>query len=87
MSLVAGTPVIIIRTTDHKVTTGAEWFNGIYDDYVYVAESLDEVYILAKQILNKSFNYKLYPHFDSEYYDRLPQIFDRTIKDNVNGYM
>lgn len=35
-SLIANTPVIIIKSTDHKVTTGADWFKGIYDDYVYV---------------------------------------------------
>ena len=87
LSLVAGTPVIIIKTTDHKVTTGAEWFNGIYDDYVYVAESLDEVYILVKQILNKTLDYKLLSYFEKEYYDMLPLIFDHTIKDNANGDM
>ena len=42
-SLVAGTPVIIIKTTDHKVITGAEWFKGLYDKYVYVANTLDDV--------------------------------------------
>ncbi len=48
LSLVAGTPVIVIKTTDHKVTTGAEWFRGVYDDYVYLAESLQQAYDIAK---------------------------------------
>lgn len=87
LSLVAGTPVIIIKTTDHKVTTGAEWFKGVYDDYVYVVASLDVAFILAGQILNKSLDYRLRPHFEKEYYDKLPQIFDQTIKDNIYGDM
>lgn len=77
LSLVAGTPVIIIKTTDHKVTTGAEWFKGVYDDYVYVADSLDEAYETAKSVLNKELTNKLPPYFETEYYDKLPDIFER----------
>ena len=87
LSLVAGTPVIIIRTTDHKVTTGAEWFKGIYDDYVYLADSLDEAYMFVEHVLNKPLDHKLYPYFEKEYYDKLPQIFDQTVKDDINGDM
>ncbi len=79
-SLVAGTPVIIIKTTDHKVITGAEWFNGIYDDYVYLAKSLDEAYILAKKILKKTLDYKLHSYFENEYYKKLTEIFEQTLK-------
>ncbi len=75
-SLVAGTPVIIIKTTDHKVTTGAEWFKGIYDNYVYLAETLEEAYLLAEKIYNKPLSNSLLPYFAEKYYDNLPQIFD-----------
>ena len=75
LSLAAGTPVIIIKTTDHKVTTGAEWFRGIYDEYVYLADNLEQAYSLAKEIMSKSLNYKLTPFFEQEYYDKLPEIF------------
>lgn len=80
LSLVAGTPVIIIKTTDHKVTTGAEWFKGIYDDYVYVVESLDEAYDIACNLLNKKLTNCLSPYFENNYYDKLPQIFEEEIR-------
>ena len=80
LSLVAGTPVIILKTTDHKVTTGAEWFKGIHDDYVYVSDTLDEAYILAKQILNMQLDHKLYPYFEKEYYDKLPELVHKFIE-------
>lgn len=80
LSLVAGTPVIIIKTTDHKVTTGAEWFRGVYDDYVYVSDSLDEAYKTAKHILNIQFDHKLYPYFEKEYYDKLPALIHNYIE-------
>lgn len=76
LSLVAGTPVIIIKTTDHKVTTGADWFKGVYDSHVWLAEDLNDAYQKAVEILGSDINYKLEPYFEREYYDKLPQIFE-----------
>lgn len=78
-SLVANTPVIVIKTNDHKVTTGVEWFHGVYDEYVYLADSLENAFELAKMILNKDFNKFLEPYFDNEYYKNLKNIFDESI--------
>lgn len=75
-SLCAGTPVIIIKTTDHKVTTGADWFKGVYDDYVYVAKDLDEAYSLFFKLQEISLENKLKPHMKTAYYDRLRSIFE-----------
>lgn len=74
-SLAAGTPVIILKTTDHKVTTGAEWFKGVYDDYVYVAASLEEAYSIAQNLCEKELSHNLAPYFETEYYDKLPMLF------------
>lgn len=76
-SLCAGTPVIILKTTDHKVTTGADWFKGVYDDYVYVAEDLEDAYKIAHTVIAKNLSYKLCPYFKTEYYDKLLSLFDR----------
>lgn len=68
-SLCAGTPVVIIKTTDHKVVTGADWFKGIYDDNVYVAKDLNEAYRLAVEILERSDSNKtLSSYFEETYY-------------------
>lgn len=75
-SLCAGTPVIIIKTTDHKVTTGADWFKGIYDDYVYVADNLNEAFTKAKDILANKLDHDLRPYFKPEYYDKLKSVFE-----------
>lgn len=76
LSLVAGTPVIILKTTDHKVTTGSDWFRGVYDDYVYLANDLDAAYRKAVEILQSEKDYNLEPFFEREYYDKLPEIFN-----------
>jgi len=75
-SLVANTPVIVIKTNDHKVTTGVEWFQGIYDEHVFLADSLDHVYNLAKCILKSDIKKSLEPYFDSEYFKKLKSVFE-----------
>lgn len=77
-SLCAGTPVIIIKTTDHKVTTGADWFKGIYDDYVYVASDLANAYnIYMNKIHNIKRSHRLQPYFYDKYYAKLYDIFNQ----------
>ena len=75
-SLCAGTPVIIIKTNDHKVITGADWFKGVYDGYVYVAQDLNDVYRIANKILSTNIEYHLSSYFKAEYYDKLYAIFE-----------
>lgn len=72
----AGTPVIIIKTTDHKVTTGADWFKGVYDDYVYVAEDLNDAYNHAIEIMGKALKNLLPAYFKESYYDKLKELFE-----------
>lgn len=75
-SLCAGTPVIIIKTTDHKVTTGADWFKGVYDDYVFVAEDLEDAYNKAHCVIKSQLTHQLTPYFKNNYYDKLRDIFE-----------
>ena len=72
-SLIAGTPVIVLKTTDHKVVTGTDWFKGIYDDHVFLAKDLDDAESIAKQIYQKEMSYELAPYFKEHYYDLLKE--------------
>jgi exopolysaccharide biosynthesis predicted pyruvyltransferase EpsI len=75
-ALAAGTPVVIIRTIDHKVITGADWFKGVYDDYVYMAQDLDDAFQIVSSIRKKNLNHCLQLVFATEYYDKLKSIFE-----------
>ncbi len=77
-SLCAGTPVIIIKTNDHKVITGADWFKGVYDEYVYVADDLDDAFEISQQVISKDVNHNLAPYFKTEYYDKLRVLFENN---------
>ena len=79
-SLVAGTPVIIIKSTDHKVVTGAEWFQGVYDDYVYLADSLEDAFNIAEHLYNEERDHIMQPYFEEEYYNKLKYIFENKTR-------
>lgn len=59
-SLIANTPVIVLPTNDHKLEYGIKWFAELeeFKDYVFFANSSDEVLTYAKMIL-ESCNTKL----------------------------
>ena len=78
-SLISNTPVIIMKTTDHKVTTGAMWFKGIYDDYAYLSKNLEDVEKNIDKLIssNKSM---IKPFFDEKYYSKLSELFDEYVK-------
>ncbi len=84
LSLAAGTPVIVIKTTDHKVITGTEWFKGVYDEYVYTANDLEEAYVMAEKVIKKKLDYNLTPYFGKNYYDKLKGYTERQ---RLNGNM
>lgn len=47
-SLAANTPVIVLKTKDHKVTSGYEWFSKIFPDRVFYAEDEETITALSK---------------------------------------
>ena len=75
-ALIANTPVIILKTTDLNVVTGADWFEGDDEDYVYVVNDLEEASQVAQQIVT-GFEYRKLPsYFKEKYYDRLKDIIE-----------
>lgn len=75
-SLAASTPVIILKTTDHKVVTGADWFKGIYDDYVHVAQDLDDAFNIYQKLSKSQLSHSLSPYFKANFYDNLKSYFE-----------
>jgi exopolysaccharide biosynthesis predicted pyruvyltransferase EpsI len=75
-SAIASTPVIVINSADHKLSSGVSWFpKDQFGDYVQFANDLDEAYDKAMAILNRTdLEYKNPPYFKNEYWDRLLEI-------------
>lgn len=81
-SLAANTPVIVIKTTDHKVVTGIDWFKNVYDNHALYADSLEEAYSLAERIINSDIYYKLESYYDKKYNTELKPLFEKVMLNN-----
>jgi exopolysaccharide biosynthesis predicted pyruvyltransferase EpsI len=70
-SLIGNTPVIVISSSDHKLSSGVKWFPKSFVDYVNYAENLDEAYAIGEKILNNPPKKKLPSFFEENYYSKL----------------
>lgn len=76
-SLIAGTPVIVIKSNDHKVVTGVDWFKGVYDHNVCYISDINKVVPMVQNIYD-GFNYhKLNPYFKEQYYSKLKDVIEQ----------
>ena len=79
-SLISNTPVIVLNSTDHKLSSGVNWFKGVYDDFVYYCDDLKVVSKLAKEIYDKDNTKRIKPHFNDKYYSKLNDKFKKKVK-------
>ena len=76
-SLIAGTPVIVIKSNDHKVVTGVDWFKGIYDSNVCYISDINRVVPTVRSIYDKFDYHELKPYFKEEYYSKLKDVIEQ----------
>lgn len=70
-SLVANTPVIILPTKDHKLTSGIHWFPKEYEKYALGAKDAEEAVRVARSVLAAEYSYSLPDIFERQYYANL----------------
>ena len=77
-SLISNVPVIVLATTDHKVSSGIDWFLQQYDGRVYKASNLELAYCLVKKILESEKLETINDSFYMEnYYKKLRDMIDQ----------
>lgn len=77
-SLATNTPVVLLRTIDHKMIGGAAWLPGEMRMHVRIADSIDEAVKLA-QLMAKQSSYRNPDYFYEQYYSRLRFVlFDES---------
>ena len=71
ISNIANTQVIVLKTNDHKVTSGVDWFikNGYKN--IRLAKNLDEAYSYAAELYNNNSPCNNPNIFKTKYYDCL----------------
>ncbi len=73
---IANTPVIVLRTTDHKVTSGAQWFTEAGDNAIVVAGDLGSVSGLAHDLMERFPEGASAPPFAAPYYNGLYDVIE-----------
>lgn len=79
-STIASTPVIVINSADHKLSSGVNWFpKDIFGENVQFAKDLDDAYIKANQMLTKSnTNYNNPSYFKDNFWNKLKDLINES---------
>lgn len=73
---IAGTPVVVLKTNDHKVVSGAKWFTDAGDKGIVVADNLEEVPGLISDFMKRFPDGVSAPAFAADYYDGLKSVIE-----------
>lgn len=73
-SLVAGTPVLVLSSTDHKLSSGVKWFPPEFSDYVRFIPDLSEVRTNVERVYASNLDHTLPPYFEDNYYSKLKTL-------------
>lgn len=73
---IAGTPVVVLKTNDHKVVSGAKWFIDAGDKGIVVADNLEEVPGLVSDFMKRFPDGVSAPAFAADYYDGLKSVIE-----------
>ena len=78
-SAIASTPVVVINSADHKLSSGVKWFpKEVFGDYVQFAKDLDEAYEKASEMLvAEGLKYNNPPYFKEVFWDKLAAELSR----------
>lgn len=73
---IAGTPVVVLKTNDHKVVSGAKWFIDAGDKGIVVADNLEEVPGLVSDFMKRFPDGVSAPAIAADYYDGLKSVIE-----------
>ncbi len=70
-SLIAGTPVLVLSSSDHKLSSGVKWFPEEFSDYVHYVPDINTVREQVERVYAADLDYRLPPYFQEKYYSKL----------------
>jgi exopolysaccharide biosynthesis predicted pyruvyltransferase EpsI len=75
-SVIANTPVIVLGSTDHKLSSGVKWFSDkLFSKVIYFASSIDEAVKIAEKIYGTyDYDNKLPQYFNEKYWDKIDLV-------------
>jgi len=76
-SLIAGTPVVILPTSDHKLSSGINWFSSIseFRPYVHYCDDITKLESIVESVLKEELDHQ-FPDYFKQYYGSLKSIIE-----------
>lgn len=72
-SLITNTPVIVLKTNDHKIVAGLEWYKDICSNNIYYVDDLNEIFNIISYIKN---NDSIKTDYYKDFYNNLPKLIN-----------
>lgn len=81
-AVITNTPVIVLGSTDHKLSSGVKWFSDkVFSDVIHYAESPGEAVKMVKELYGRyDFSKKIPPVFNEQYWDKAGSERNGTMK-------
>lgn len=73
-SIISSTPVVVVKSIDHKLESGVKWYPEHFSNRVVFAKSLEEAYAIAMSFNSEATPDKPEKYFKEKYYDRLRDL-------------
>lgn len=78
LSIVANTPVVVIKTRDHKLSEGIKWFPEEMQKYIRVANCIDEIPNLVDELESLEAP-DFTDYFDTKYFSHFKEIIEENM--------
>lgn len=82
-SLIANTPVIVLPSSDHKLTSGLQWFPDTFRQHIHLAETPDQIPALIRTLLRQDSLPPLPDYFASRYHDHFMEYLAPTAPNHI----
>jgi exopolysaccharide biosynthesis predicted pyruvyltransferase EpsI len=77
-SLISCTPVIVLSSNDHKLTSGIEWFPDSMQPYISHAKSVESIFEMSIKILSDEIEINTSNYFNKQYYKGLKNLIENN---------
>lgn len=82
-SLISQTPVIVLSSTDHKLSSGVKWFPDEFSNYVKYIENIRDVPAAVESVYKSDYSYNLPAYFVENYYSKLKGYLEECSDENL----
>lgn len=78
-ALISNTPVIVLPSSDHKLSSGVKWFPESFKGYVQYIDKPDFLVDAVRKVYSTNYTYSLPLYFSENYYNKLKGYIEEDL--------